>query len=285
MKRNLQGYEGLAGGRASAALHVLAVGPATACAARLASAPSPSQRGSRGLLRQAPRILERRQDGGALGRLFAGGVIFLGLLVGTPRCPGADLWGGSLGITSDYFVRGISRSNDHAALQLDLHYVNTAGFVAGLFASNTQIDPGEPRDVGAQCLPRLRLVCRRRLARQGPRQPLQLPVESDGLAIQLRRNRSRRRLSWVARSSRSAYSPDSPRYLPYRGFIGVTAESAEVRLAAAGARVSCPVRRVSAITTLDGPDATGYAYWSVGAAYDWAPVSLAVSYVGTTAAG
>jgi uncharacterized membrane protein len=54
MKRNLQGYEGLAGGRASAALCVLAVGPATACAARLASAPSLKRSGSRGLLRQAP---------------------------------------------------------------------------------------------------------------------------------------------------------------------------------------------------------------------------------------
>jgi len=59
MKRNLQGYEGLAGGRASAALRGLAVVPATACAARLASAPSPSQRGSRGLLRQAPSVVLR----------------------------------------------------------------------------------------------------------------------------------------------------------------------------------------------------------------------------------
>ncbi len=66
--------------------------------------------------------------------------------VRAPHCIAADLWGGSLALTSDYFVRGISRSNDHAALQLDLHYVNTSGFLAGLFASNTQIDPGEPRD-------------------------------------------------------------------------------------------------------------------------------------------
>jgi len=43
---------------------------------------------------------------------------------------GADSWGGSLAVTSDYLVRGISRTYDRAALQLDLHYSNTAGFVA-----------------------------------------------------------------------------------------------------------------------------------------------------------
>ena len=54
MKRNLSGPAGLVGWGASAALRVLAVVPATACAARLASASPPGQRGSRGLLRQAP---------------------------------------------------------------------------------------------------------------------------------------------------------------------------------------------------------------------------------------
>jgi hypothetical protein len=32
-----------------------------------------------------------------------------------------------------------------------------------------------------------------------------------------------------------------------------------------------------------GPDSAGYAYWSVGAAYDLAPVSLVLSYVNTAA--
>src|SRR5450755_3994440 len=54
MKRNLPGPAGLAWGGASAVLRGLAVALATSCAARLASAPSPSQRGSRGILRQAP---------------------------------------------------------------------------------------------------------------------------------------------------------------------------------------------------------------------------------------
>ena len=71
----------------------------------------------------------------------------LSLAIGAMRCYGADAWGGSLALTSDYFVRGITRTNDLEALQLDLHYVDSSGIVAGLFASNTQIDPYERRDV------------------------------------------------------------------------------------------------------------------------------------------
>ena len=54
MKANPSGPEGLALQGASAALRGLAVEPTTACAARLASASLQSQRGSRGILRQAP---------------------------------------------------------------------------------------------------------------------------------------------------------------------------------------------------------------------------------------
>ena len=81
-------------------------------------------------------------------RLIAGGVaLSLGLLVGTPKPAAADQWGGSVDLTSDYVVRGISRSNDQAALQVDLHYLNTSGFLAGVFASNSRIDPNQPVDV------------------------------------------------------------------------------------------------------------------------------------------
>src|SRR5712675_3684369 len=55
MRGNLPGPEGLARRGASAALHGLPVVTTTCGAARLASAPSPCQRGSRRILRQAPR--------------------------------------------------------------------------------------------------------------------------------------------------------------------------------------------------------------------------------------
>src|SRR4029077_6528516 len=80
-------------------------------------------------------------------RLFASGMVVLGLAVGTARGAEGDRWGGSVGVTSDYLVRGISRSNDHAALQIDLHYLDASGFVAGLFASNTQVNSRWPSSV------------------------------------------------------------------------------------------------------------------------------------------
>ena len=93
-------------------------------------------------------MLKKGFGGCEVVRWLASGVALSAALVyGMPICAAADLWGGSLALTSDYIVRGISRSNDRAALQLDVHYLDNSGFVAGLFASNTQIDPGEPSNV------------------------------------------------------------------------------------------------------------------------------------------
>src|ERR1017187_8123160 len=72
MRGNLPGPEGLARRGASAALHGLPVVTTTGGAARLASAPSPCQRGSREILRQAPRyrryLVARQALGPELGR-------------------------------------------------------------------------------------------------------------------------------------------------------------------------------------------------------------------------
>src|SRR6266851_2722949 len=80
MRGYLPGPEGLARRGASAALHGLPVVTTTGGAARLASAPSPCQRGSREILRQAPEPLRhtcalerdiRRQAGDVRGVILA----------------------------------------------------------------------------------------------------------------------------------------------------------------------------------------------------------------------
>jgi uncharacterized protein (TIGR02001 family) len=215
-------------------------------------------------------------------RLLAGGVVLsLGLSIGSPHCVGADLWGGTLGVTSDYFVRGISRSDDHAALQLDLHYLNSTGFVAGLFASNTRIDPDQSDDVELNAFVGFvwttsgdwggKILANHYAYpwnRAGSR------YDYDELNVDLTYQ------EWLGVNF--VYSPNAPRYLMSRGLLSVTSESAEVNL-------QRPVLgRLSATAGIgyshfDGPDARGYAYWSVGAAYTIAPVSLVVSYVNTTA--
>jgi uncharacterized protein (TIGR02001 family) len=194
---------------------------------------------------------------------------------------GADLWGGSLGVTSDYIVRGISRSDAQAALQLDLHYLNSTGFVAGMFASKTRIDPDQSSDVELNAFAGFAWTAGsdwhgKILASHYayPWNRAGSGYDYDELDIDLTYQ------EWLGVNI--VYSPNAPRYLLPRGLFGVTSESAEVNL-------QRPVLgRLSATAGIgyshfDGPYARGFAYWSVGAAYTIAPVSLVVSYVNTTA--
>ncbi len=215
-------------------------------------------------------------------RLLAGGIVLsMGLMAGTPICEAADVWGGSVGVASDYLLRGVSRSNGQAALQLDLHYLSASGFVAGLFASNTQIDPREPKDVELDAFLGFAWTVGNDWHGKVLASHYVYPWNRDGsvydydeldvdLAFQ----------EWLEVGL--VYSPNAPRYLPYRGLFGVTSASVEANLqrpvlgklsAAAGIGYS----------HFAGPEPAGFAYWSLGAVYDLAPLSLALSYVDTTA--
>jgi len=214
-------------------------------------------------------------------RLAGCAVLCLILGAEPPRCLGADQWGGSIAATSDYLVRGISRTNNQAALQLDLHYVDSAGWVAGLFASNTQIDPYDPRDV------ELNGYLGFAWAASGDWRAKILagyylyPWNAEGsqynygeLDFDLLYQ------DWL--DVGVSYSPDAPRFLPGRGLFGVSAGSAELNLQhAVFGKLSGTAG--AGYYYMDGPGATGYVYWSVGAAYDLAPVTVAAAYVDTTA--
>jgi uncharacterized protein (TIGR02001 family) len=201
--------------------------------------------------------------------------------IGAPLCVASDLWGGSLGLTSDYLVRGISRSSDGAALQLDLHYLNSSGFVAGLFASNTQIDYDAPRDVELDAYVGFAWTANNDWHGKILASYYAYPWNQFGSSYNYAEfDADLSYQDWLQVSA--IYSPDAPRYVRQRGLIGVTSDSAEVNL-------QRPVLGKLSVTAgigyshYDGPDPAGYAYWSVGAAYAFAPVSLVLSYVNTTA--
>ena len=195
----------------------------------------------------------------------------------------ADEWGGSVALSSDYFVRGISRSSDHAALQLDLHYSNRNGFVAGVFASNTQIDSKDREDAELSAFIgfvwNIDEVWRARVLASHYAYPwnragshynydeLDLDVSYQG---------------WLHLDL--GYSPNSPRFLPfpYRGLIGVTEKSAEV---SAQRQIVGKLSLTAGVgySFLDGPDSGGYLYWSGGAAYDFRSFTLALARVDTSA--
>jgi hypothetical protein len=185
------------------------------------------------------------QGSGSGGRavvrpLAAGVALSISLVIGASRCEGADLWGGSLGLTSDYIVRGISRSNNRAALQLDLHYLSASGVVAGLFASSTQIDPEATRDVELDAFLGFAWTSGNDWRGKILASHYAYPWNRDG----------------------SGYNYDEfDADVAYQEWLDVSI----------------------GYSHFDGPDPGGFTYWSVGAAYSIAPVTLVLSYVNTTA--
>jgi uncharacterized protein (TIGR02001 family) len=227
-------------------------------------------------------MLEKECGGREVVRSLAAGIVLsVGLMIGMPRCAAADLWGGSLGVTSDYIVRGISRSDDKPALQLDLHYLDTSGFVAGLFASNARIDPRDPTDVELDAFLGFAWTAGQDWRGKVLASHYAYPWNYEGSGYNYDElDVETAYQDWL--SAAVIYSPNAPRYVPYRGLMRVSSKSAEVSL-------QRPLlARLSATAGIgysryEGPDPTGYCYWSVGASYDLAPVSLALSYVDTSA--
>jgi uncharacterized protein (TIGR02001 family) len=205
------------------------------------------------------------------------------LLSASSPCEATDAWGGSIDFTSDYFLRGISLSDDHPALQLDLHYVDPSGFVAGFFASSTQIDPASRRDAELSAF--LGYVWSYGNDWQGkilaanysyPWNQAGSVYNYDEVDLEIAYQQ------WI-RVTLAVY-PDVRRYnYDDNNVVHVLAESGELSLQRP------VVGKLSATAgigyyELDGGSGAGYAYWSVGAAYDWAPVSLGLSYVGASSA-
>jgi uncharacterized protein (TIGR02001 family) len=208
------------------------------------------------------------------------GSLLAGMLLATPDRAAADSWGGSLALTSDYLVRGISRSNQDPALQLDLHYASDFGIIAGAFASNAQIDPEAHRDVELSGFVGFTWRNGDAWAGRMLASYYAYPWNQEGSRYNYAEfDADLEYRGWLQLNLN--YSPDAPRFLPHRGLLGVTEAAAEIN-------VQRPIiGKLSATAGLGyshlaGPDSAGYVYWSAGAAYDLGPFSLAVSYADTT---
>jgi uncharacterized protein (TIGR02001 family) len=228
-------------------------------------------------------MLEACFDGCEIVRLRAAVALLVGFGFVSTQTRAADEWGGSVALASDYFVRGISRTSNNAALQLDLHYSNPNGFVAGAFASNTQIDRSQPKD--AELSGFLGFVWnideawRSRILASHYAYPWNRAgshYNYDELDLDISYQ------GWLHFDL--GFSPNSPRFLafPYERLIGVTEKSAEL---SAQRQILGKLSLTAGVgySFLDGPDSGGYVYWSGGAAYDFRSVTLAVAYVNTSA--
>lgn len=199
-----------------------------------------------------------------------------------PRCAAADVYGGSLGVTSDYIVRGVSRSNDRPALQLDLHHMNSSGVVVGLFASTTQIDPDESKDVELSAFLGYAWTSSGDWHGKILLSHYAYPWNYAGSGYDYDElGADSTFMDWLNVSL--LYSPNYPRYVQSRGLVSTTAESAELS-------VQRPLaRRLSAAASagfshFGGPQAGSFGYWGGDITYDLSPLSLTLSYVNTSAA-
>jgi uncharacterized protein (TIGR02001 family) len=58
-----------------------------------------------------------------------------------------ETWGGSVGVTTDYILHGVSQSAGEPAIQADIHFRAPSGWRIGAWASNIQFDASLPRGV------------------------------------------------------------------------------------------------------------------------------------------
>jgi uncharacterized protein (TIGR02001 family) len=189
-------------------------------------------------------------------------------------------YGGSLAITSDYLVRGISRSNHEVSSQADLHAAFSNGVDAGLFAasvhtgpdqhSNTEVSGfiGFATDISAAWHTRTAIN-----HYSYPWNPAGSRYDYDELNLDVAFEQ------WLTFSA--LYSPNTPRLVLERGWIDATAKSLAVS-------VQLPLVRQLSLTSglgyahLGGPDSDEYDYWAVGGSYAVKSLSISLQYVGTT---
>lgn len=230
--------------------------------------------------RRAPMSQLRAMYGLLLSALMPSVWVPSAMLLGARCAWAADSWGGSVTAGSDYLVRGISRTDDHAALQFDFHYANTSGFIAGVFASNSQIYPGASEDVelspfvGFTWTPgddwRARILGTH-YSYPWNKAGSRYDYDEVDLEVEYR--------GWL--NAGLTYSPDSP-YLS-RTYQLRSADSESVQVALQHRLVGKLMGSAGiGYAYLGGPQAVGYGYWSAGVDYDLRPFTLAATYVGTT---
>jgi len=194
----------------------------------------------------------------------------------------AESWGGSLAATSDYLVRGISRSDHDPAVQTDLHIAFDSGLIGGLFASTTRIASEEHRDVELSAFVGFVWAQRDPWRVRVMASHYTYPWNDEGSKYnydELSIDAAYR--DWL--DINLVYSPNIPRYQPETGLIGVAETSVDINFHTPWLHRFAATAGVG-LADVGGPDGTNYLYWSAGGVYDRAPWSFSVSYVGTNSA-
>jgi len=194
----------------------------------------------------------------------------------------AERWGGSIALTSDYLLRGISQSDGAAALLTDLHYHAPAGWTGGTRASSVEVDIDEGRtaelDVYAGYSWLVASNWSATIIASHYAYPWNSPAgryDYDDLTAEA----AWRDIFFVT----GAFSPNTSRESLDGEVSEHPALSWELAL-----RWPLPKRFTASSGigryTLRGAQGATYWYWSGGMAYDLQPLQLEIGYFGTSRA-
>jgi uncharacterized protein (TIGR02001 family) len=192
-----------------------------------------------------------------------------------------DSWGGSLDVTSDYLVRGLSRSNHDAALQADMHVASDSGLIGGVFASSVKVVSGAP--LSAELSAFLGYAWQAGSAWRLKALASYYAYAGGGSGSQYNYAEIAFETAyddWL--DLELVYSPDQPRYVEHEYLSGVAAKSADLTARTPWLHGIAGIAGAG-YSHFGGPGGGGYFYWSAGAAADLAPWTVSVAYVSTSA--
>jgi uncharacterized protein (TIGR02001 family) len=205
-------------------------------------------------------------------------LVFISLL--PAQSPAQDVWGGSLTVTSDYRVRGLSKTGGDAAMQGGLHALLAPGWMVGAWASNVSRDRGNSSAIEVDAYAGYAW----NLARDWdakvvlthywhPNDPAVASYDYDEISASLAfRSQLIATVAW---------SPNSKYFARYQGSWH-TEEGASVSYEVTGLH---PLTTALALTAGAGYNdlqqlfGAGYWYWNVGLSYAMGPVQLDVSRI------
>ena len=189
--------------------------------------------------------------------------------------------GGSVAVTTDYLLRGVSQTHGSPALQADIHYQALSGWLAGVWASNVELNP-EDGDTAE-----LNIFAGYSRPLEGDWSMKVVVVHYAYLDKESAGPYTYDELIWGASYSDLAYltlavSPNTPQETAPDVARDRTALSLDLAL-------RLPLHGTwSAVGgfgyyELQGPEGAGYGYWSAGVAYDFDPWHLEMAWFGTSA--
>jgi uncharacterized protein (TIGR02001 family) len=209
--------------------------------------------------------------------ILLGGFLIGNALSCTSGLAAEHNWGGSVGLTSDFLVRGISRSDHQASLQAEVHIANKAGWMAGVFAASTRLTARENRDAELGGFVGYAWNWNSDWSSKLLASYYSYPWNDLGSAYDYSEFSAELGFrGWLSVSA--VYSPDAWRYWRQYGLFSVEAKSVEVNLQSPAWR-KLTFNAGAGYSDYSGVAGGGYSYWSAGASYDLAPVTATLGFV------